>query len=171
MAILDVLHFPDPRLRKVASPIEAFPASVQTLAQDMLDTMYDQNGIGLAATQVNIHVQMLVLDVTEDKSGPIWFINPELVSAEGEKEFDEGCLSVPGESAIVKRPDIVEVKAFDQFGKPFTKKCDGLMSVCLQHEMDHLKGKLFLDYLSPLKRDRIEKRLIKAKKLKSKPAI
>ena len=162
MALLDILHYPDPRLRNVAAPIETVDAAVQQLVDDMLETMYDAIGIGLAATQVNVHKRLLVADVSEDKSEPYCFINPEIVWRDGVEEMDEGCLSVPGVYETVVRADKIRVKALDRDGEPFELETDGLLAVCIQHEIDHLDGKLFIDYLSGLKRSRIRKKMEKA---------
>lgn len=165
MAKLPILHFPNPRLRIKAKPVSGVDDSIRRLADDMLETMYDAPGIGLAATQVDRHVRMLVLDVSEDKSAPMVFINPVLTPLTDDcVPYEEGCLSVPGSYDEVKRPARVRVEALDRDGKPFTLEADGLLAVCLQHEVDHLEGKLFVDYLSPLKRQRIQTKLEKLQK-------
>ncbi len=164
MALLNILHFPDPRLRTKAKPVTDFNLGLKTLVSDMFETMYEAPGIGLAATQVNIHQRLLVMDVSEDKSDPKVLINPELIETEGEEEMDEGCLSVPGFYETVRRAEKIRVRAQNVDGETFEFDSEGLEAVCIQHEMDHLEGKLFVDYLSGLKRDRIRKKLEKAKK-------
>jgi peptide deformylase len=162
MAVLEILEFPDPRLRTEAKPVAQVTAATRALIDDMLETMYAAPGIGLAATQVNVHQRVLVMDVSEDKSEPRVFINPQLSVLDPEPgEYDEGCLSVPGFYETVSRPQRVTVSALDRNGEPFTAELDGLAAICLQHEVDHLNGKLFVDYLSPLKRQRIRKKLEK----------
>jgi peptide deformylase len=162
MAVLEILEFPDPRLRTEASPVAEVTETIRTLVGDMLETMYAAPGIGLAATQVNIHQRLLVMDVTEDNSAPLVFINPEVTVLDSELgEYDEGCLSVPGFYETVNRPQRVKASALDRKGAPFTIELEGLAAICLQHEIDHLNGKLFVDYLSPLKRQRIRKKLEK----------
>ena len=162
MAVLEILEFPDPRLRTEASPVAEVTETIRTLVGDMLETMYAAPGIGLAATQVNIHQRLLVMDVTEDNSAPLVFINPEVTVLDSELgEYDEGCLSVPGFFETVNRPQRVKASALDREGAPFTLELEGLAAICLQHEIDHLNGKLFVDYLSPLKRQRIRKKLEK----------
>ncbi|MDQ7072975.1 MAG: peptide deformylase [Gammaproteobacteria bacterium] len=164
MALLTILHFPDPRLRKKAVPIETVDDEIRQLAQDMLETMYDAPGVGLAAIQVNVQKRLVVIDISEDKSSPLVFINPEIIEKQGEREHEEGCLSVPEAYELVTRADTVRVKALDQNGKPFEIEADELLATCIQHEIDHLDGKLFVDYLSNLKRQRIKKRLEKQAK-------
>ena len=164
MALLNILHFPDPRLRTVASPVTEFDDSLRQLVSDMFETMYEAPGIGLAATQVNTHIRLLVLDVSEDRSRPRCLINPEILEAEGEEEMDEGCLSVPGFYEKVRRAEWIRVRAQDQFGETREFEAEGLEAVCIQHEMDHLEGKLFVDYLSGLKRNRIRSKLVKMQK-------
>ena len=162
MAVLEILEFPDPRLRKQATPVREVTEATRTLIDDMLETMYAAPGIGLAATQVNVHQRILVIDVSEENDQPQIFINPEVTVLDPELgEYDEGCLSVPGFYETVNRPQAVEVSALDREGQPFTLKLEGLLAICLQHEIDHLDGKLFVDYLSPLKRMRIRKKLEK----------
>ncbi len=161
MAILDILKFPDPRLRNSAKPVTEVDESVRKLAQDMLETMYDAPGIGLAATQVGVARQVIVIDISEDRDDPLVLINPEILEAEGEEEMEEGCLSVPGFYDTVKRAERVKLKAMNLEGEEFTRDLDGLLAVCVQHEIDHLHGKLFVDYLSRLKRERIRKKLEK----------
>ncbi len=164
MALLQILHFPDPRLRKKALPVDEVNDQVRQTVEDMFETMYDAPGIGLAATQVNIQQQIIVLDVSEDRSAPICLINPEIIAKEGEEEMQEGCLSVPGIFENVKRYENVTVRALDKDGVEYTREADDLLAVCIQHEMDHLEGKLFVDYLSPLKMQRIKKKMLKLKK-------
>ncbi len=165
MAILNILEFPDPRLRKIAAPVTEVDDSIRALVEDMFETMYDAPGIGLAATQVNVHKQIIVIDVSEEKNQPLVFINPEItVLDDNLREHDEGCLSVPGFYETVKRPENIIVKALDQAGNAFEMQPDSLLAVCIQHEKDHLNGKLFVDYLSSLKRQRIRKKLEKQHK-------
>lgn len=166
MAILNILHFPDPRLRNKALPVEKVDDEIRQLAHDMLETMYEAPGIGLAATQVNVTKRVIVIDISDDKSEPLFLINPELVTTEGEREYQEGCLSVPEAYEIVTRADTIRFKALDLDGKPFEMDAEGLLATCVQHEIDHLDGKLFVDYLSNLKRDRIRKKLEKHQKQK-----
>jgi peptide deformylase len=165
MAILNILEFPDPRLRKAAKPVQQVDAAVNQLIDDMFETMYAAPGIGLAATQVNVHQQIVVIDVSEDNKEPLVFINPEIVELGGpQHSYDEGCLSVPGFYETVSRPEQVRVRALDREGKTFEMQPEGLLAVCIQHEIDHLQGKLFVDYLSPLKRQRIKQKLEKQHK-------
>ena len=164
MALLNILHFPDPRLRTKAVEVSVFDENLQTLVNDMLETMYEAPGIGLAATQVDNHIRLLVMDISEDKNDPKVLINPQILSSEGDEEMDEGCLSVPGYYESVSRAEKVHVRAQDVKGSFFEIHADDLESVCIQHEMDHLEGKLFVDYISSLKRDRIRKKLEKLKK-------
>lgn len=162
MAILNILEFPDPRLRTIAKPVEQVDDQIRVLIDDMLETMYDAPGIGLAATQVNQHIRLVVMDLSEDKSAPMVFINPEItVLTEDTDVYQEGCLSVPGFFEDVQRPERVKINALDRHGEPFELLADGLLAICIQHECDHLNGKLFVDYLSTLKRDRIKKKLEK----------
>ncbi|HSC84545.1 MAG TPA: peptide deformylase [Pseudomonas sp.] len=162
MAILNILEFPDPRLRTIAKPVTVFDAALNTLIDDMFETMYAAPGIGLAATQVNVHKRLVVMDLSEDKSEPRVFINPEFESLTEEMDqYQEGCLSVPGFYENVDRPQKVRIKAQDRNGQPYELIAEGLLAVCIQHECDHLNGKLFVDYLSSLKRDRIKKKLEK----------
>lgn len=163
MALLGILEFPDDRLRTIAVPVTQFDTSLQRLIDDMFETMYDAPGIGLAATQVDIHQQLIVIDVSADNNQPLVLINPTITASEGATTYEEGCLSVPKVQAKVDRADTVTVSALDRFGKPFTLTADGLLAICIQHEMDHLAGKVFVDYLSPLKRQMV---LAKLKKLK-----
>ena len=164
MATLEILEFPDPRLRTVAKPVTEFGPALQQLVKDMIQTMYAEDGIGLAATQVNIHEQLLVLDVSDRRDQLKIYINPEILSTSGEQNCEEGCLSVPGVYAEVKRAENIRVRASDVHGHAFEEDLSGLHSICLQHEMDHLQGKLFVDYLSPLKRQMVRKKLEKQKK-------
>lgn len=161
MANLTILHFPDERLRTVAKPIEQVDDQLRSLIDDMFETMYDAPGIGLAATQVNVHKRLIVIDVSEEKNEPLVLINPEILEKSGEEEMDEGCLSVPGIYERVQRADRVKVRALDRHGETFELETGGLLAVCIQHEIDHLDGKLFVDYLSSLKRQRIRKKLEK----------
>ncbi len=164
MALLNILHFPDPKLRTVAKPVIDFDAKLKQLVSDMFETMYEAPGIGLAATQVDRHIRLLVMDVSDDRNNPQCLINPELVESDGEKETDEGCLSVPGFYETVRRAEHIKVRAQDENGEFREFEADGLEAVCIQHEMDHLEGKLFVDYISSLKRNRIRTKLIKQKK-------
>jgi len=162
MAILNILEFPDPRLRTIAKPVTVVDDSVRQLVDDMFETMYDAPGIGLAATQVNVHKRIVVMDLSEDRSDPRVFINPEFVPLTDEMaQYQEGCLSVPGFYENVDRPQQVRLRALDRDGKAYELVAEGLLAVCIQHECDHLNGKLFVDYLSNLKRDRIKKKLEK----------
>ena len=162
MAILEILHFPDPRLRKHAQPVAEVDDEIRRIVDDMFETMYTAPGIGLAATQVNVQKQIIVIDVSKDQNEPLVLINPEIVSRDGEEEMEEGCLSVPGYYETVQRAERIRVRALDRDGQAFELETDDLLAVCIQHEMDHLAGKLFVDYLSPLKRQRIQKKLEKA---------
>ncbi len=165
MAVLDILEFPDPRLRTRAEPVPAVTDEIRALIDDMLETMYGAPGIGLAATQVNVHRRLLVMDVSENQDRPRVYINPEFEVLDPELgEYDEGCLSVPGFFETVNRPRRIRVSALDRDGNPFTEELDGLAAICLQHEVDHLEGRLFVDYLSPLKRQRIRKKLEKTQR-------
>ncbi len=161
MAILTILEFPDERLRKKAKPVESVDLQTRQLIDDMLETMYAAPGIGLAATQVNVRKRILVLDISEEKNTPLALINPELLRKEGEEESDEGCLSVPGVFEKVKRAEKIRVRALDGDGNSFEMDAEGLLAVCIQHEIDHLEGKLFVDYLSPLKRQLARKKVKK----------
>jgi peptide deformylase len=168
MALLPILEFPDPRLRTKAVPVD--PAKIadptfQRLLDDMFETMYDAPGIGLAASQVDVHQTFMVIDVTEDKTRPLVFINPVITARDGDQVYQEGCLSVPGIFADVTRANQITVQALDRDGRPFELEADGLLAVCVQHEMDHLIGKLFVDYLSPLKREMVRKKLAKQRRL------
>ncbi|QIL19306.1 peptide deformylase [Thermomonas sp. HDW16] len=167
MALLPILEFPDPRLRTKAVEVDAArlaEPSFQQLFDDMFETMYEAPGIGLAASQVDVHQRFMVIDVTEDKSRPLVFVNPQITARQGEQVYQEGCLSVPGIYADVTRSDVITVQALDRHGQPFSLEADGVLAVCIQHEMDHLDGKLFVDYLSPLKREMVRKKLAKARK-------
>lgn len=162
MAIRKILEFPDPRLRTRAAVVPAVDGRIQTLIDDMFETMYDANGIGLAASQIDVHEQVIVIDLSSDGSAPRVFVNPTIeVIDETLDGYEEGCLSVPGFSEAVERPKAIKVEALDRDGRPIDETVTGLLAVCLQHEMDHLQGKLFVDYLSPLKRQRIRQRLEK----------
>lgn len=164
MSVLNILEFPDERLRKKALQVETVDDGIRELVDDMLDTMYESKGVGLAATQVNVHKRVIVIDVSEDKDEPICLINPEIVDKQGVEESEEGCLSVPGFFEKVKRAETVRIKALNKNGESFEMQADELLAVCVQHEMDHLEGKLFVDYISPLKRQRIKKKLEKIHK-------
>jgi peptide deformylase len=165
MSILTILEYPDLRLRKRAEPVETVDDGLRTLIDDMLETMYAAPGIGLAATQVNVHKRLLVLDVSEENDAPMVFINPEIEVLDPEPMgYEEGCLSVPGYFELVQRPRSIRVRALARDGQPFEMEAEGLLAVCLQHEVDHLDGKLFVDYLSILKRQRIKNKLLKDKK-------
>lgn len=166
MALLNILKFPDPRLRKVAKPIKKVDESIRRLAENMLETMYAAPGIGLAATQVNVQQRLVVMDISEQKDQPLVFINPEIeVVGDELEEMEEGCLSVPGFYEPVKRPAHVIIRALDKQGEAFEIEDKELLAVCIQHEIDHLDGKLFVDYLSPIKRQRIRKKLEKLERL------
>ncbi len=166
MAILDILHFPDPRLRNKAMPVEHVGDSIRRLVRDMFETMYQAPGIGLASVQVNDARRVVVIDISEQRDQPLCLINPEILERDGEEEMDEGCLSVPGVYETVQRADRVRVRALNQQGEPFELEAEGLLAVCIQHEIDHLEGKLFVDYLSKLKRQRIRKKLEKESRQK-----
>jgi len=161
MARLDILHYPDARLHTVAKPVAEVDARTRKLVDDMAETMYAAPGIGLAATQVNVHERVVVIDISETHDALQVFINPEIVAQSGQEESEEGCLSVPGVFDRVRRAERVTVRALDREGKPFQLEADGLLAVCIQHEMDHLMGKVFVDYLSNLKRNRIKAKLLK----------
>jgi len=165
MALLQILQYPDPRLHTVAKPVREVDARVRQLVADMLETMYDANGIGLAATQVDAHERLIVIDVSEGRNEPMVLVNPEITWASDEKQVnDEGCLSVPGIYDGVERSSRVKVKALDENGQERTIEAEGLLAVCIQHEMDHLTGKVFVEYLSPLKRNRIKSKMMKAQR-------
>lgn len=161
VSVLDILYYPDAQLRRTAEPVASVDGEVVALVDQMLDTMYEAPGIGLAATQVNVHKRIVVIDVSEDNNSPLTLINPEILESEGQAEMQEGCLSIPGVFETIKRPSNVKVSAIDRAGNPYELEADGLLAVCIQHEIDHLNGKLFVDYLSVLKRNRIRKRLEK----------
>ncbi|WP_462320169.1 peptide deformylase [Halochromatium sp.] len=161
MALLDILTFPDARLRRTAEPVTTVDESIRQLVDDMLETMYAAPGIGLAAIQVNVPKRVIVIDLSEDHSQPLCLINPELLEHDGLEEMDEGCLSVPGFFETVKRAERVRVRALNRDGEPFELETDGLLAVCIQHEIDHLDGRLFVDHISSLKRQRIRKKLEK----------
>ena len=164
MALLEVLHYPDNRLRNKAIPFGTVDNDTRNLASDMLETMYENNGIGLAATQVNIQKRLVVIDLSKDRNEPIYLINPEILSSEGTEESQEGCLSVPEYYDSVTRAEIITYRCLDLQGKMIESEAAGLLSVCIQHEIDHLDGKLFIDYLSPMKRQRLRKKLEKQEK-------
>jgi peptide deformylase len=164
MALREILEFPDPRLRTVAKPVEQFDDALAELVEDLFETMYAEKGIGLAATQVNEHTRVLVMDTSDERNRPLAFVNPEIVEKDGIQVYEEGCLSVPGIYAKVERAEQITVRAKHPDGSDFEMALDGLSAVCLQHEMDHLQGKLFVDYLSPLKRQMVRKRLEKARR-------
>jgi peptide deformylase len=167
MAILEILEFPDTRLRTVARPVDAAAVTTPAFQQrldDMFETMYEAPGIGLAASQVDVHERFMVIDISEDRSQPLVFVNPEIVEREGEQVYQEGCLSVPEIFADVTRANSIQVRAIGRDGAAFEMAADGLLAVCIQHEMDHLAGKLFVDYLSPLKREMVRKKLAKRKR-------
>jgi peptide deformylase len=165
MALLPILEYPDPRLKKVATPVAAVTPEVRKLVRDMAETMYAAPGVGLAATQVDVHKRIIVIDISENKDELRVFINPELLAAEGEAECEEGCLSVPGYYDKVTRAARIRVRALDETGEPFELAAEGLLAVCVQHEMDHLIGKVFVEYLSPLKRARLATKLRKKQRL------
>lgn len=165
MSVLQILEFPDPRLRKIATPVTDYDEELEVLIKDMLETMYEAEGIGLAATQINVHKRLLVIDISENNDSPQVFINPSFEIIEDELvEYDEGCLSVPGFYETVSRPAVVRVTAQDQTGEQFSLSAEGMLSTCIQHEIDHLNGKLFVDYISVLKRQRIRSKLEKEHK-------
>ncbi|MDB5764902.1 MAG: Peptide deformylase [Herminiimonas sp.] len=162
MSLLNILRYPDPRLHKVAKPVTVFDARLKQFVADMAETMYEAPGIGLAASQVDVHEQIIVIDISDTRSDLRVFINPEILWVSDEKQiYDEGCLSVPGVYDGVERPARIKARALDADGKPFEVDADGLLAVCVQHEMDHLKGKVFVEYLSPLKRNRIKAKMLK----------
>ena len=165
MALLPILEYPDPRLKKVATPVAAVTADIRRLVRDLAETMYAAPGVGLAATQVNVHKRVLVIDISDHKDDLRVFINPELLAADGEAECEEGCLSVPGYYDKVTRAARVRVRAQDEHGETFELDADGLLAVCIQHEMDHLEGKVFVEYLSPLKRARLAAKVRKKQRL------
>lgn len=165
MPVLQVLHYPDERLRIVAKPVKEVNDAIRRIVDDMFETMYAEEGIGLAATQVDIHQQIIVIDVSETRDQRHVFINPELIAKSGETGIEEGCLSIPDQRGFVPRAEKVKVRALDRDGKPFELEADELLAICIQHEMDHLVGKLFVDYLSPLKRQRIRQKMEKLAKI------
>ena len=164
MALLEILRFPDTRLRNVAKPVAGVDDKIRQLVDDMFETMYAAPGIGLAATQVNVDKRIVVIDISEEKDQPLCLINPEILERRGEEEMEEGCLSVPGVFDIVQRAESIRMQALDRDGKTFELDVDGLLAVCIQHEIDHLDGKLFVDYLSQLKRQRIRRKLEKQRR-------
>ncbi|MRN38172.1 peptide deformylase [Neisseria sp. N95_16] len=164
MALLNILQYPDERLHTVAQPVAEIDERIQTLVKDMFETMYEARGIGLAATQVDVHERVVVMDLTEDKSEPRVFINPVIIEKEGETTYEEGCLSVPGIYDTVTRAERVKVEALDEKGEKFTLETDGLLAICIQHELDHLMGKVFVEHLSQLKQNRIKTKLKKRQK-------
>lgn len=169
MALLPILSYPDPRLRTIAKPVKTVTAEIKTLISDMIETMYDAQGIGLAATQVDKHIRLIVMDLSEDKDEPMVFINPKVTPLVVEKQpYEEGCLSVPEVYDKVERPNKVRIEALDQHGKPIDKEVDGLLAVCIQHEMDHLNGVIFVDYLSRLKQNRARDKVRKVLKIREK---
>lgn len=165
MSVLQILHFPDERLRITAKPVKEVDAKIQQIVDDMFETMYAEEGIGLAATQVNIHQRIIVIDVSENRDERLVLINPELLEKSGETGIEEGCLSIPDQRALVPRAEKVKIRALDREGKSFELDADDLLAICIQHEMDHLVGVLFVDYLSPLKRQRIRQKMEKMAKL------
>ncbi len=165
LSILTILEFPDERLRKKAAVVKTVDDKIKKLVDDMLETMYESHGVGLAATQVNVHQRVIVIDVSEEKDDPLFLINPEIIEKDGIKESEEGCLSVPGFFEKVKRAEHISVRALNREGQPFEFEARDLLAVCVQHEMDHLNGKLFVDYISSLKRQRIKKKLEKIQKM------
>ena len=164
MPLLDILQFPDKSLRKVATPVTEVDGRIDKLVTNMLETMYEAPGISLAATQVNVHERLVVIDVSEESDSPLVLINPQVLESEGEQEMQEGCLSIPGIYETIKRSANIRVAAIDRHGEPYEMDADGLLAVCILHEIDHLDGKLFVDYLSLLKRTRIRKKMLKAQK-------
>lgn len=170
MATMTILRYPDERLRTVAKPVEVVDDAMRKTIDDMFETMYSSQGVGLAATQVDVHKRLFIADCSENQDEPLVFINPEIIEQEGHFANEEGCLSFPGVYAKVERAGAVTVKALDRDGNEFIREADGLLGICIQHEIDHLNGKLFVDYLSPLKRDRIRKKLEKEARLAEKSA-
>ena len=161
MAQLTILHYPDPRLRIEAEPVAEVDERIRTLVSDMLETMYEEHGIGLAATQVNVHERVLVVDISEERDQPLCLINPRILHSEGEVSYEEGCLSVPDFFETVSRAEFIRVEALNEDGERFEMEAGGLLAICIQHEMDHLDGKLFVDYLSALKRGRLKTKFSK----------
>jgi len=164
MAILKVLHYPDPRLRLEAETVTTVDGEMRTLIDNMFETMYEAPGVGLAAPQVDVQQRIIVIDVMEDRSQPLCFINPEILTREGSQKMEEGCLSIPGVYEIVSRAEMVKVRALNRQGEQFEMEAEGLLATCIQHEMDHLEGKLFIDYLSELKRGRVRKKMEKVRR-------
>lgn len=164
MTVLNILHFPDEKLRTVAKPVERVDDALRELIDNMFETMYEAPGIGLAASQIDVHQRLIVIDVSEEKDQPLVLINPEITWKDGEEQMEEGCLSVPGIYESVTRAEKIKVTALDRQGKSFELEADGLLAVCIQHEIDHLDGKLFVDYLSRLKQSRIRKKLEKLRR-------
>ena len=162
MSLRDILIYPDDRLREIARPVDSFEPALAELVDDMFETMYQERGIGLAATQIDEHRRLFVADVSEDRSGALAFVNPEILAREGEVESEEGCLSIPGINETIARAERIRVRAQDPKGKTFEQDLEGLLAICFQHELDHLEGRLFIDYLSPLKQQRIRKKMQKA---------
>ena len=167
MSTLTVLHFPDPRLRKKARPVTAVDAQVRQLSRDMLETMYAENGIGLAATQVDVQQRVVVMDLSAERNDPLTLVNPEILQQAGTEEMEEGCLSVPGYTDLVRRAEKISYRYLNLDGKEIEAEADGLRAVCIQHEIDHLDGKLFIDYLSPMKRRRVRKKIAKQNKIRA----
>lgn len=161
MSVLQVLHYPDERLRKIAQPVAQVNDEIKQIVDDMFETMYAEEGIGLAATQVDIHQRIIVIDVSEERNQRLVLINPELLDKCGETGIEEGCLSIPEQRALVSRAEKVKVRALNREGEQYELEAEGLLAICIQHEMDHLEGRLFIDYLSPLKRQRIRQKLEK----------
>lgn len=170
MSVLQVLHFPDDRLRIVAKPVKEVNADIKRIVDDMFETMYAEEGIGLAATQVDIHQRIIVIDVSENRDERLTLINPELLSKDGETGIEEGCLSIPEQRAFVPRAERVKIRALNREGEAFELEADGLLAICIQHELDHLVGKLFIDYLSPMKRQRIRQKMEKLARLNARDA-
>ncbi|MEE9412909.1 MAG: peptide deformylase [Methylococcales bacterium] len=168
MAILQILEYPDRRLRKKAVVVDCVDDSIRRTVEDLFETMYDAPGVGLAATQVNIHKRILVIDVSDEKDSPLCLINPEILETEGLAESEEGCLSVPGVFEMVERPEKVTIRALGKDGQPFEMAADDLLATCIQHEIDHLDGKVFVDYLSTFKQQRIKKKLEKQQRISAK---
>jgi peptide deformylase len=164
MALLDILHYPDKRLRTIAQPVEQVDASIRTLVADMFETMYAAPGIGLAATQIDVHLRVIVIDISEEKNQPLCLINPQIISSDGVEMTQEGCLSVPEVYENVERAEHIKVHALDETGAAYDLEAEDLLAVCIQHEMDHLVGKLFVDYLSPLKQHRLKKKMLKSQR-------
>ncbi|MCL7745202.1 peptide deformylase [Guyparkeria hydrothermalis] len=162
MSLRDILIYPDERLREIARPVDSFEPALAELVDDMFETMYQERGIGLAATQIDEHRRLFVADVSEDRSGALAFVNPEILAREGTVESEEGCLSIPGINETIARAERIRVRAQDAKGKTFEQDLEGLLAICFQHELDHLEGRLFIDYLSPLKQQRIRKKMQKA---------